>query len=117
MREEARDELRRVAASGSEAYARQYRRVSSTTTGMISRRPAHMSRIMTPFDERAERIERPERPSEPEGRADVAERRRGRANGLEGRDVEPGARRLDRQHQRTCHEEADVDEREREDCA
>ena len=82
---------------------------------MISSRPAHMSRIMTPFGERAERIERAERPGEAEPWADVSEGRRRCADRIEGRHVEPGARRLDRQDQRAGHEEADVDHAERED--
>ena len=64
---------------------------------------------MTDFGERAEGIERADRPGEPEGGADVAERRRGRADRLERTNLEPGAGGSIVRTSDAGHEQADVD--------
>ena len=60
----------------------------------------------------AEGIEGAHRPGEPEGRANVAERGRRRADCLEWGDVETSPGSVDREDQGAGDEEADVDEPE-----
>ena len=100
------------------AYARQYLRVRSTATGMISRRPAHpMSTIITDFANGLRGRTIPwdlrSRSQGPRSRASSPTLRSRRA----GARREAGTRGLDRQHERADEEETEVEDPEREDGA